>query len=114
MHIYQTSAEYRISCLSFFNNEVFTEEHVHVSFNITNAVRIYILKTQAEMIPITSQKAQKEKSLMQLRQEYVMLVITVSQSYTTNIYKRKEVPCAKQTKQICFRKLLQVQLFWTV
>ena len=33
-----------MNCLSFFENSAFTEEHLHICFNLSNSVRKYLLK----------------------------------------------------------------------
>lgn len=54
VHTYQTTAEFRMNCLTFFESTSFTEEHLHICFNISNEVRKFILKKKAELFSFSN------------------------------------------------------------
>jgi hypothetical protein len=55
VHNYQTSAEFQMNCLTFFDKK-FTEEHLHICFNVSNAVRTFLMRKKIEMLPISKRK----------------------------------------------------------
>ncbi|WAR26397.1 PIF1-like protein, partial [Mya arenaria] len=61
VHEYHTSSEFRMNCLNFFENVIFTEEHLHICFNISVQIRKYILGKKAELFPVSARKITDRK-----------------------------------------------------
>ena len=53
---YQKSAEFRMKCLTLFDNVAFSEDHLHLCFNISNEIRKFHLNKKAEQFPIGERK----------------------------------------------------------
>ena len=47
VHSYHIGTEFRMNCLKLFENVQFTENHLHICFNISNEIRKYLLKEKA-------------------------------------------------------------------
>ena len=43
MHKYHTGTEFLLSCMILFENESFTTEHLHISFNMSVELRKFML-----------------------------------------------------------------------
>ena len=53
---YQTSVEFRMNCLSVFDQCPFTQEHLHICFNISNAIRKYLIGKQVEILAVSNRQ----------------------------------------------------------
>ncbi|XP_052271830.1 uncharacterized protein LOC127872545 [Dreissena polymorpha] len=52
VHAHQTSAEFRMNCLTLFEDSRFTDDHVHICFNVSNQIRKYVLQSNVERLPV--------------------------------------------------------------
>ncbi|KAH3696544.1 hypothetical protein DPMN_084015 [Dreissena polymorpha] len=56
VHAHQTSAEFRINCLTLFEDSRFTDDHVHICFNVSNQIRKYVLQSNVERLPVVERQ----------------------------------------------------------
>ena len=61
-HEYLNSTEFRVVCLTMFNHSAFTEDHLHICYNVSVEIRKFLLKKKAEVFP-TSDRQVTQRTL---------------------------------------------------
>ena len=83
---YQTSVEFIMNCLSDFVQCPFTQEHLHICFNISNAIRKCLNGQQVEILAVSNRQI-SSKTLTHASMSRIKYVGgIVLQMCTTNIY----------------------------
>ena len=107
-HEYLNSTEFRVVCLTMFNHSAFTEDHLHICYNVSVEIRKFLLKKKAEVFP-TSDRQVTQRTLSAASHARVRYVGGIAwQKSETSTCKRKTVTCIRWTKRA--RQLSRRQL----